>query len=289
MGKISTDANCGAVSDTLFEALVRRIESDELELPLLPEVPARLLSMTAGDDCDARSLAELIHRDQALAGNILRLANSALYLPTTPIVSLQQAVTRLGMKKIREMALLISCGSRVFQVPGCEDIVRTLFEHAIAAAAFAQEIARSRRWNVEEAFLCGLLHDVGRPIIMQTLSDLSQELDVPVDQDGLLAASDALHCEVGARVVTHWSLPDRLGETIRFHHEPEAAPSCAQSAMLTRLAADLAHHLVGPREMTEDEIRSHPMLVPLNLYSDELNSILDGRETISQTVRAFGG
>ena len=66
------------------------------------------------------------------------------------------------MKKIREIALLVACQAKVFRVPGFDQQVRAIFKHCIAAAAFAQEIARMRRWNVEESFLCGLLHDAER-------------------------------------------------------------------------------------------------------------------------------
>lgn len=267
------------------EAFLARIESGSLELPLLPEVASQVMTMTLDSDCDARQLSEQIHRDQAMAGHVLRIANSPLYMPTVPIVSLRQAVSRLGMRKVREIALLITCESRVFKVAGFDDMVQQMFRHSIAAATFAQEIARSRRRNVEEAFLCGLLHDVGRPIALQVLVDIANEMGLPLDRGAVVGAMDAQHCRIGSKLASHWSLPARLGETILYHHEPDAAPTCAQTAYLTRLAADLAHHLVGPKEISEDELRDHPTLEPLNLYSDEFENILALREKVMDLVR----
>ena len=84
------------------------------------------MAATQDDSCDARRLSRMIHRDAALAGHVLKLANSPLYAPTVPIVSLQQAVSRLGMKKIREMALVAACQAKVFRVPGQDARVRQL-------------------------------------------------------------------------------------------------------------------------------------------------------------------
>src|SRR5690348_9088012 len=98
-------------------ALLRdRIAAGTLELPVLPEVAAEVVARTGREECDLRALADLVRRDQAMATHFLRVANSPLYLPKTKIVSLQQALARLGMSAVREIALLISVKTRTFQV-----------------------------------------------------------------------------------------------------------------------------------------------------------------------------
>src|SRR5262245_35894479 len=161
MTGIAAQASAPALPDALRRALVERIDSGTLELPLLPEVARQVLSMNLDGEFATKELADLIHRDPAMAGHILRLANTARYAPPIPIVTLQQAVSRLGLKKIREIAMIVSCESRLFSVEGYEGRLRMTFRHSLGAGLFAQEIARMRRWNVEEAFLCGLMHDVG--------------------------------------------------------------------------------------------------------------------------------
>lgn len=280
-----------ALPPAVLDRLGALIREHRLELPVLPEVAGQVVRLTADESCDARRLAELITRDQAMAGNLMRLVNSPLYAAGVPIVSLQQAVGRLGLKRIREVALVISCESKVFAVPGHEPRVRQLFRHAIAAAAFAQEIARSRRWNVEEAFLCGLLHDVGRPVLLQVLVDLHAVCGctfVPAAAD---AAIDRLHAGIGSALVQHWELPARLSETIRHHHDPLNAPTASQTAIMTALADDLAHWLLGAdapgaRAVDEAALRSHPMLAQLNLYPEELDALLARGEAVAAMVRA---
>ena len=280
-----------ALPPAVLNRLAGLIRDDRLELPVLPEVAGQVVRLTNDDTTDARKLAELVTRDQALAGNLLRLVNSPLYAPTAPIVSLQQAVARLGLKKIREVALIISCESKVFTVPGHEGWVRQQFRHALAAGAFAQEIARSRRWNVEECFLCGLLHDVGRPVLLQVLVDLHRSCGCPFQAAAADAAIAKLHTAIGSSLVKQWALPARLSETILHHHDPLASSSAQQTAVMTNLADDLSHYafgssLPGARAVEEAALRAHPMLPHLNLYPEELDALLAKREAVLAMVRA---
>ena len=256
------------------ERFLEKIAAGSFELPMLPEIASRVMSATDDAHCDARKLSALIHQDASLAGHVLRISNSALYGGSVPIVSLQQAVSRLGMKKIREVSLLIACQTKVFRVPGHDEEIRRLFRHSIAAALFAQEIARLRRWNVEEAFLSGLLHDAGKPALLQLLIDVQKELSLGVEPSLVEDILDDMHASVASRMIEQWKLPERLAETISCHHRPQEARTAGQAAMMTHFADDLAHFALATRPVLEPQIRQHAMLVPLNVYSDELEGLL---------------
>jgi HD-like signal output (HDOD) protein len=116
-------------------ALLARIEDGPLELPLLPSIVWEVMELTASDDVDTRKLSALIHRDPALASHILRVANSPAYMPSMPIVSLQQAVSRLGASTLGEIAFAITMQNRVFDVVGYEHDVRALWNHAVGTGA----------------------------------------------------------------------------------------------------------------------------------------------------------
>ena len=268
--------------------LKERVDSGSLELPVLPEVASQVMAQTSREDCSAKDLTDLLRRDQTLAGHLLRLANSPLYLPRTPIVSLQQAVSRLGMATIRQIAMVISCQTRAFSVKGHEAQVKALFRHSLATAVFAQEVARIRRLNVEDAFLCGLLHDVGRPVLLQAIVDLEKEVGAKVEPETLASLQGELHEQVGDAMIRGWKLPARMAETIRFHHRPEAAPEQSASAALINFADDLAHLLIGPRAVEEAAVKAHPMLPRLNVYPDELDKLLARRPEITRTIEAIG-
>jgi putative nucleotidyltransferase with HDIG domain len=268
------------------ERLVERVQAAKLELPLLPRIATEVMSACNDPWCDARVIAELIRSDQALAGHVLRIANTPMYMAAVRIVSLQQAVSRLGMKAIRDIAILVACETRVFKVEGFADLMRAWFRHSLGTALFAQEIARRRRWNVEEAFLGGLLHDVGRPVILQTLVDLHRDVALRPDRDAVIEATGELHERVGAALIASWGLPDRVWEAAGHHHAPPGEGATAQLTMVIGLADDLAHLTLGPREVTEEQARSHPLLPPLNLYPDDVEALLAHRERVVEGVGA---
>jgi putative nucleotidyltransferase with HDIG domain len=268
----------------------------------LPEVAQQVLATSSREDADARVLADLIRRDAAFAAHLLRVANSPAYAPRTPIVSLQQGISRLGLRTIREIAVLISCKTRAFQVKGYEEEVRLLFRHCLAAGLYAQEVARARRLNVEDAFLAGLLHDVGRPTAIQASVDLQAELGLPaLSRQDMDRAVGEVHEEVGEAMLRAWGLSARLVSAVRHHHHPEKAGEAAGTATLIRLADDLAHHAVGlkcgprsgkagdvpSRPVEEDDLRRHPAAAALNVYPEVLDGLLARKDEILAQVEAI--
>jgi putative nucleotidyltransferase with HDIG domain len=261
------------VTTGLREELEARLATSKVALPMLSESVQRVLSAASDERSDARVLSDLIKRDQALAGHVLRVANSPLYAASTQIVSLQQAVSRLGMQKVREVALMISMQTRVFDVKGYATELKALFAHAVATAVFAQEIARMKRKNVEEAFLAGLLHDVGKPVVLQAIMDSKspEARAAQRDRGAVWALCDALHGPAGRALAVAWQLPVTLAETIERHHDP-ASPS--SSVHLTRLADDLAHFVLRDAPVEEATIHGHPCAEALNLYPEDLAALL---------------
>ena len=206
----------------------------------------------------------------------------------TRIISLQQAISRLGMTTIRQIALAVSCETRVFRVKGHEGRVREMFRHSLCTSFLAQEIARLVRRNVEEAFLSGLLHDVGRPVVLQEVIDLSAELRCALPGDALEATMDAFHARAGAAVARTWGFLPGLVETIEHHHEPTLAPTHAALAALVALADDIAHHLCLDRPVDLAMLKNHPSLKVINVYPEDLDKLLlRGPEALSW-AEAFG-
>jgi putative nucleotidyltransferase with HDIG domain len=221
----------------------------ELEIPLIPEAATAVMRACADPDADARKLSEIVRRDAALATGVVRVAQSAVY-GGARVATLQQAVTRLGAVKLREAAWVVVCRGRLFKAPGYEKQVREVFRHCLAAGFFAQEIAREIRVNVEEAFLAGLLHDVGRPILLQAAANLGETGDIS-------ALLDAHHAEIGGLLETRWSLAPRVAQAIVQHHA--ACPS-TPLGHLVQLADAFARNAAD----------AHPAIAVLNLYPDAM-------------------
>ena len=276
-----------ALPTNLCEHLEARIASGALELPILPHVASQVLAMSTSDDTNARSLAELLHRDQAIAAHVLRVANSPLYRPRVPLVSLQQAISRLGLATLREIVITVSMQSRIFNVSSYATEARALWQHAVYTAAYAREIARRCRRNVEGAFLGGLLHDVSKPVLLLALADLQAQLPEPIPASVVTTAIDVYHTQVGALLASTWTLPPDVCESMVYHHDYSAAPVHPEAAMVTCLADRVAYALVQP-DIALEPLRHDPLWTQLNLYPDDVEALLGEHQAIVQFAEAIG-
>jgi len=226
----------------------------------------------------------VLRRDAALAAHLLRVANSALYRGPSAIVSLQQAVSRLGMERVRDVALAIACGTRVFAVRGFAKEVRAELRHALGTAEFAQRLARGLRLNVEEAFLAGLLHDVGRVVLLDLAVALDRRLQTRAPREALLGLTGAGHERVGGLLATRWELSPRVVAAITSHHEPDGTPLAA----VVHLADRLAHGALGTGEATVLVLPGTPAALSLNLYPEDLEALAGGSAEVCAAVEALG-
>lgn len=264
--------------------LTRIADEDSFELPVLPEVAAQLLQLTNDIDCDPLEIVGLIRRDQSLTTHLLRIANSARYSTGITVTSIQQAVARLGLIRVREIVILVACRSRIFDVAEFDDEVRVSFRRSLTAAVFSQEIARLRRLNVEEAFLAGLLHDVGRPILLQYLADCRRSHGLTVSDDAVRQTAAEHRIPIGSRLITAWKLPERVAEAVRCQHNPLESVNCQALSAILKLAADLAElalhdeRVISPADCAEDLLRL------LAIYPDQIAQVISKRDEIMAWV-----
>lgn len=267
----------GLLAQPVRQELMQRITAGELDLPMLPTIVLEVLALTRADDVDASKLSRLLHRDPTLASNLLRVANSALYRPTSPIVSLQQAIARLGLNAITEIVLAATVGKTLFRAPGFDEMIGELWYHSSLAAAFAKEIARMRRRSVEAAFLCGLLHDIGRPAAIATLVELSRKHRVELEPAVVLSVCDIVHQAIGVQLGGMWKLPDTVVMSIGHHHDPATAPAHADAVLMTVLADRFAHAAARePFDPTTIDCSDHA--ASLNLYPDDIETLIAFRD-----------
>ena len=151
----------------------RRIRFHLLELPILPAVAAEALALCRSEDSDAHEIAKILHRDPGLAGHVMCLANSPMFGTSTEIKSLQQALGRIGKRRIAEVVLLVTTKATTFETPkawsGC---IQHLHRLSLMSALYAKEVTKPTHTDGDVAFLAGLLHDMGWPVVMLLLQML---------------------------------------------------------------------------------------------------------------------
>lgn len=218
------------------------------DLPSLPAVVMELLSSIEQEDVDISVLAKKVSHDQALTAKTLRLANSSLYGLQVKVTTIQQAITFLGFQTTRNLitaAAVTGCFADG-QCPGFDD--RAFWRHSIATAACARVLARRTRFNQDYAFTAGLLHDIGRLVLVSSYPELYQQvLDYRSANDSdVLDAERAVlgvdHVVAGAALAEHWNFSDTMRLAITHHHEPEA-PGSGFLATIIHVANAIVHAL----------------------------------------------
>lgn len=268
------------------QKLNAQIEAGSIELPLLPKVVADVLALVNDPESTAQQLSALIHRDQALAAHVLRVGNSAAYGGRGRITSLQQAVTRLGMRVLAEIAITLGVVG-VFRVRGFENEIAQMWNHSLASAAYGKEIARIMRHNVEAAFLDGLLHGIGRPVVLPVINKIARNLNGELAREDVFRLIGAFHTKVGVGLARAWKLPSHVEQSIAYNARWRQAPGRALNAQITCLAALCGQNLLDEEKLTEERLRGNPVIAELNLYPDQIDALLSRKPKVREMVESF--
>src|SRR5262245_60599101 len=185
-----------------------------LDLPPPPQIAADVMRLTRGDavsesanDTSAADLARLIQRDLALAGHVMRVANSALYARRTPVTTLPQAIAWLGIREIRNIAFAVAVQAQVFNSGYFRQEMSDLWRESIMVALFAQEIARLKRRNLDSAYLCGLMHRAGMALLLSRVGVAALKHNVTPDAGLLLELAARHEARRGTHLAIAWGLP----------------------------------------------------------------------------------
>ena len=195
-------------------------------LPTLPVVVQKIISIIGRDNTIARDIAEVIALDVALSAKVLNLANSALYNLANPINTIEHAVALLGFNEVRNLAMGLKM-VEAFPETDTIGLDRARFwEHSLACALFARYLAdTSRKVSADEAFLGGLMHDLGKVVLDLFFEEQWIESQRIAFQDKLSPTEaeekylGAAHTVVGSWLAQLWKIPRTYQTAMLYHHE----------------------------------------------------------------------
>jgi putative nucleotidyltransferase with HDIG domain len=218
------------------------------DLPALPAAVLALLRSVDDEDIDLPVLAEKVSHDPALTAKTLRLANSSLYGLQVKVGTVQQAITYLGFGATRSLIKAVAV-TRCFGARSCAGFNHAAFwRHAIASAICAKALARQVRFHQDYAFTAGLLHDIGRLVLVScfprhyeaVLAWRARHDTVLLEAERAVLGID--HVEAGLALAEHWQFSDTLRLAIGGHHAPEQA-GASFLATIVHVADAIAHAL----------------------------------------------
>ena len=216
----------GPANLSLEEIVAKHLASNEVSLPLFDRTAMRVQGMVQSEDFDLDEVGRLIQSDPALTGDLLRLSNSTFFGGIEKVATVRDAIMRLGMRQVVEL-LVLSGQRKLYRLhdPGLHAFVERLWSHAVACGVGSEWLAK--KLNVGEvrdhAFLAGLLHDVGKLLLLRVLDELKAEGALPFEPSETLVQQllDGLHPEQGFALMSQWNIPDAYGEVVRDHEKPE--------------------------------------------------------------------
>jgi len=234
------------------EALLERVLASP-KIPSLPAVALQVIELTSDRDVSMKELAQVIEKDQGLATKILKTVNSAFYGLSKPCSSLTHAQTLLGLNAVKTLALGFTLVDTLNnnEEKGFDYVA--YWRRAVLSAVGAKTVtAFTKSSDSEEAFLGGLLQDIGMIAMAMALADEYQRIARACRDDHSALARKELelfelqHTEVGAMLADRWKLPHSLIAPIRYHERPSAAPTAHQALVravaLGGMAADVVAH-----------------------------------------------
>lgn len=226
-------------------------------LPVIPQILVQLIDACHQPEVDMQVISELVKKDAALAAKVLQLCNSAFIGARSSFIDIKQAVIYLGANAVKNLAISVSVQQifRRVETNGLLNIDRFWYhsyQNAILAARIAEAVSYP---NPPEAYLAGLLHDIGKLLLWMAFPGKYAPLLLKGIRchNGRLAFLEQEklqinHCDAGAWLTEQWGLPSLIHDSIRYHHHP--TDEVAQGLPLTRIIflADLISHSEDPEQ-----------------------------------------
>ncbi|MBI5599840.1 MAG: HDOD domain-containing protein [Deltaproteobacteria bacterium] len=256
-----------------------------MNVSTVPTVLKKIMDLTGNPNTVIHDLVKVIERDQAIAMRVVAASNAAYYGFSRKIRTISQAILILGYDMVKGLAITTT----VFNSMPSKDRERLMelwahsFETAQAAALIAQKTGAIEK---ESAFLAGLFHDIGRPILCQACGD--DAALSPFDRSSIEKEEEAFgagHAEAGSWFAARFNIPEDSTLAIRYHHNPEA---CAKAPKLPPMVAIiyLANFIVSGKDAVASP-EHDAILASLKLAKEDLASVGDEVEAFKETVRSF--
>lgn len=226
-GEVRLDAAAERLSPQgMVEYLRKVLASPAYRAPVLPSVAMELMRLTRQSQVRLPEVRQLLERDPLLAARVLQLAQSALYSGGVAIRSLDEAISRLGLRTLEELFLQTVLSMRVFRASGYEAPMANLMQHSLVTAHVARQACRLTSIPDEYAFLCGLLHDAGMAAGLLIFADGAAPASgarplggkPPPPFEEVSFALEVVHEEASAILADTWGLHPEIRTVLGIHH-----------------------------------------------------------------------
>jgi len=211
-------------------AKLEKILSKVENFPSMPAAGSKLLALLEQQDVSVTEVEEILRYDPGLTANVLKLANSAYFGIPARIGSVKQAIVLLGTNRLIQL-VTASCVGAIMNkaITGYNLPPGNLWHHSIGVTVAAEGLMKELNIEAaEEIFTAALLHDVGKLVVGEFIDNDIRKIEAALSQGISFETAENIvlgtnHADVGAQILTQWSLPPAIVNAVRWHHSPESA------------------------------------------------------------------
>lgn len=285
-----------ALRDVLANDSLRRLVGGMPTIPSLPALFAEIKNAVESDTASLSAIGAIMAKDMGMTAKILQLANSAYFGTSRPVSTVEQAVTFLGLDTIQTLVLSVHVFSQFPQHHTAPVPIERLWADSMATGTLARAIAKAEGRppnEVEQAYTAGVLHDVGRLVLVANMGDRYQAVLATAATGGLpdweaeQSAFGVSHAEVGAYLLGLWGLSDPIVEAVAYHHRPGDCVGGEGFRPLTAVHVAQALHQeqglqrLGPTSAPLDAVYLDRLHLAVRLPVWKALTTTGGRETAS--------
>ena len=258
----------------------RLLTTQPVELPVFHPIAIRLQQLLETPDFTIEAVIALANEDPSLAGQILKMANSTVYMGRVRTQTIKEAVIRLGAQQVSNLAMAASqAGLHVSDNRVLHGFMQSLWLHSHACAVGCRWLARSAGYpqHADQAYLAGLLHDVGKLYLLKALERLNKMgvAQAALEEDLLLEIFAELHVEQGCRLMRHWNMPEIYCNVVARHHDVnfDSNDTILTITRLVNSACKLKG--IGLVRDAGIDMQKEPETAMLQLTQDELDDLFE--------------
>lgn len=257
--------------------------------PMLPALAVEVVRLCQDPETSPSRITQVVSKDPVLAADVVRLANSASSASATVITSLSEAVVRVGTRAVRQMVTATCLTSKLRNPKTYGSSSRDLVDHSIGTAYLSWLVADRVDEDSDEAFLVGLLHDIGKFVILKMANEDRPLPSGALTPEQFAQVIEEQHAFVGGRALARWSFAPQVQVPVSFHHDPLKATEFHRGAQVAYAANRLAHRYGFGCTADDTNLLDDPIFVDLGLnetFLTEMDARAPGLFEVARKIAA---
>jgi len=236
----TSDEPTSIVRETIHK-IFNKFKTGQVELPVIPSIVQKIRDTLSSSNSSIDVLAKLLEMDPVISVRLITVANSVVYRRGEKVLTVRQAVPRLGTKETESIVMaIINKSMYETNAPELRDLMQRLWMHSLASAFTARLISEKLSMNdVEKYFTMGLIHDIGKVPLVQgitKLQSLGEESVKDLDMPTIMAILQEAHDGLGGTLLKGWDFPDEMVRITQLHEHPTLSENTEKSLLIIHLS-----------------------------------------------------